>query len=255
MCALLTAWMGWAAPAHADEPSEKDRREASQHVEQGRKLQEEGDYDGAIKRYRAAYRLIPHPQLLYNLGQAYRLKGDKKRALSLYKQYLDKSPEGQTADIARRFVIELGDEIAEEERAVRDKREPKEGEREKDRDGEEEAKDASGGGRGMRRTGLVVAGLGAVGVGVGIIFGARAKGIEEEFNGLQWQPERQDRYDEGVAAQRTMYVAYGVGAAALVAGTVLYILAAPGGGEKSSDVAFGASVEDSGATVWLKGRF
>lgn len=263
VCALAAVWMAWAAPVHADEPTAKERREASRHVEEGRKLQEKGDYDGAIKRFRSAYRLIPHPQLLYNLGQAYRLKGDKKRAVSLYKQYIDRSPEGQTADIARRFVIELGDEIAQEEREAREERERRKRDRDDEKvvgdddDDDDQPDDPPSAGRGARRAGMVVAGVGVLGLGAGVIFGARARGIQEEFDGAPWDPERQGRYDEGVSAERTMFIAYGVGAAALVAGAVLYVIGATSstGGEESSDVALGASVEGSGARVWLKGRF
>ncbi|MCG8423082.1 MAG: tetratricopeptide repeat protein [Proteobacteria bacterium] len=70
---LGVAWPGLARGQES--PSQELRARASRYVEEGRALQKNGDYSGAIEKYRAAYDLIPHPQLLYNIGQSVDLSG------------------------------------------------------------------------------------------------------------------------------------------------------------------------------------
>ena len=60
--------------------------------DQGRAAHASGDYDHAISSYQAAYVLAPSPGLLFNLGQAYRLRGDCAAAAIMYRKYLRFSP-------------------------------------------------------------------------------------------------------------------------------------------------------------------
>jgi hypothetical protein len=77
-------------------------------------------------------------------------------------------------------------------------------------------------GRPFRLAGLAAGGAGVVGLAVGIGFGLHAKSISDEAT--HWDMFHQARYDEGQAAQRNMYILTGIGAAAIVAGGVLYYL-------------------------------
>jgi hypothetical protein len=52
-----------------------------------------GDYAVAVEQYREAYRLMPSPGLLYNLGQAYRLVGSCSEAAEAYREYLRLVPD------------------------------------------------------------------------------------------------------------------------------------------------------------------
>ncbi len=54
-----------------------------------------GEYDQAIDRLKASYLKAPLPALLYDLGQAFRLKGDCAEALSFYRRFLKTEPTGQ----------------------------------------------------------------------------------------------------------------------------------------------------------------
>jgi tetratricopeptide (TPR) repeat protein len=51
-----------------------------------------GDYDLAIAAFKQSYELAHAPGLLYNLAQSYRLKGDCRQALRLYRTYLRELP-------------------------------------------------------------------------------------------------------------------------------------------------------------------
>jgi hypothetical protein len=65
-----------------------------------------GQYERAIEDFRAAYALLPIPELLFNVAQAYRLKGSCAEAVRYYRQYMQVAPEGRksadaTAQLAR----------------------------------------------------------------------------------------------------------------------------------------------------------
>ncbi|HEY6475551.1 MAG TPA: tetratricopeptide repeat protein, partial [Polyangia bacterium] len=60
-----------------------------------------GRYAEAADRYEKAFSLHPDPALLYNAAQAFRLAGNSKRALELYRNYLRLYPDASNADEAR----------------------------------------------------------------------------------------------------------------------------------------------------------
>jgi tetratricopeptide (TPR) repeat protein len=71
---------------------------ARELAERGRAFHDSGDYDHAIAAYKEAYVIAPSPGLLFNLAQAYRLRGSCDDALMMYRRYLETgpSPEGRT---------------------------------------------------------------------------------------------------------------------------------------------------------------
>jgi tetratricopeptide (TPR) repeat protein len=79
--------------ARADEGSEQERRaQARKHFNEGTRWYELGHFDEAIKEYEQAYRSVDDPVLLYNLAQAHRQAGHTNDALRLYKVYLNRAP-------------------------------------------------------------------------------------------------------------------------------------------------------------------
>jgi len=95
-----------AAPAPR-RPSARALAAAKAAFRQGRAYYEAGAYLDAIKEYRRAYALAPLPLLLFNIGQAYRLKGDKARAITAYQRYLKVVSEGSVAEEARNHIAAL----------------------------------------------------------------------------------------------------------------------------------------------------
>ena len=65
---------------------------ARQHFELGLRNYKMADYAAAIREFKRAYELSPAPELLFNIGQAYRLGGDCDTALRLYRNYLAEVP-------------------------------------------------------------------------------------------------------------------------------------------------------------------
>jgi tetratricopeptide (TPR) repeat protein len=66
--------------------------EAKQHYQSGLAHYNLQEFKAAIEEFEAAYRLIPDPVFLYNLGQAHRLSDNPERALYFYRAYLHTNP-------------------------------------------------------------------------------------------------------------------------------------------------------------------
>jgi tetratricopeptide (TPR) repeat protein len=120
LCVLL-----WPPPVRAEpaagRQSAADRArtaEARRHFVQGRELLDAGLYAEAIAEFETALSLKPSPELLFNIAQAYRLKGDAKQALETYKRFIELSPKGPIADEARGHIDALTTQIEEDERAA-----------------------------------------------------------------------------------------------------------------------------------------
>jgi iron complex outermembrane receptor protein len=95
----------YARCAGAEEPNAKTQ--ARTHFRAGTVFFEAASYDRAIEEYREAYNLLPLPDFLFNIAQAYRLQGDSKSAVEYYNRYLKLKPTGAIADEARVHLHEL----------------------------------------------------------------------------------------------------------------------------------------------------
>lgn len=119
MCNLIVAVSALglviATPAMARKPTAKEVATAKAHFNQGRAYYEAGAYGDAVSEYEKAYALTALPALLYNIGQAERLKGDKSKAIAAYQKYLALVAEGSLADEARSHVAALKLKIQVEE--------------------------------------------------------------------------------------------------------------------------------------------
>jgi tetratricopeptide (TPR) repeat protein len=243
LAALLGAFVALAPPAGAQENDEEDKRQrASQHVEQGNRYKDAGEYERAAREYERAYELVPHAILFFNLGQVYRLAGERARAVDYYGRYLEADPTGQASAQARRFRGELERELKAEE-AARRKRGRKDKKQKKEATAESGAATGEGTGAGdgagtgtgadpdppddgktLRIAGMATAGAGLAAVGVGIIFGLDARNKSDlltNHNG-PWTDKLLELQDKGKAAERRMFLFTGVGAAAIATGAVLY---------------------------------
>ena len=98
-------------------PVETDPRavEAHQHFKQGREFLEAGAYVEAITEFEASLSLMPFPELIFNIAQAYRLKGDAKHAIERYRRFVEISPDDPIADEARTHIAALTKQISDAE--------------------------------------------------------------------------------------------------------------------------------------------
>jgi tetratricopeptide (TPR) repeat protein len=256
----------FTAPALADQKRD-DRawREAKEHFKRGQRLHDNGKYDEAIVEYEAAYRLAPIPDLLFNLGLVYRLKGEHAKAIDAYERYLDAAPDGPGASDAREFLAELRagktpDAKPVEEPAVDDQPPPirpavdPRAQPEIEPDPAPRADvDQPSPGRGLRIAGIVTGSVGLVGIALGVKFGLDARAASDDISGARdmWTLALDERIREGERAERNMWISYAVGGAALAAGGVLYWL----GMSAAGDSAVAVVPSRDGATVVVGGGF
>lgn len=101
LLALMTAF---ALPARAESEAQK-KQEAKERHETAKRFYDLGKYGEAIAEYEAAYLLIPDPNVLYNIGQAYRLWDKPEEAIRSYKSYLRQRPDAPNrADVEKRIA-------------------------------------------------------------------------------------------------------------------------------------------------------
>ena len=99
-------------PASAG-PTEDSAREHTKNANAAFNL---GSYDEAATEYQAAYRAVPDPALLFNIGQSYRLGGKPDKALIAYKSYLRTVP----ANASNRAQVEARVRELETEAALKE---------------------------------------------------------------------------------------------------------------------------------------
>ena len=77
---------------HAAAETEAERAEAKSLLNQGLKLLEKNDFAGARERFERAYKLVPSPKILFNLGEANLGLGRNAEAVRSFEGFLDQAP-------------------------------------------------------------------------------------------------------------------------------------------------------------------
>lgn len=121
VAALIAGLLGVAAAAAGaaadDEAAPDGEARARELTESGQRHFDLGEYDEAIADFREAYRLMPRPGLLYNLGQAFRLEGDCLTATRMYRNYLRLEPDSRHRPLVEQHLEALAGCAAEREAA------------------------------------------------------------------------------------------------------------------------------------------
>jgi hypothetical protein len=122
-CALAIALaivVGAGAPRTARAAGdEAAQQKAKARIKKARQYYEQQKFDQAIAEYTAAYKLVAAPDILFNIGQIFEVKGDPRRALQFYLKYVEVEPEGRLAGDARTRVEERTAELLPEELKAR----------------------------------------------------------------------------------------------------------------------------------------
>lgn len=88
-------------------PKPEEVEAAKKHTNQGKNLFQLGRYQEALKEYEAAYLTVPHPVLLFNIGQCHNKLGNKEAAVRSYKAYLRDSPTASNRNAVEREIEAL----------------------------------------------------------------------------------------------------------------------------------------------------
>ena len=86
--AMQAAPMAWAGPS-----DDSDREAARVATKQATAAFNLGHYDEAAALYEEAYKHVPDPILLYDIGQSYRQANQPDKALIAYRSYLRTAPD------------------------------------------------------------------------------------------------------------------------------------------------------------------
>lgn len=92
-------------------PADDGAAKAKQLYEQGQTEFELGHYQDAIARWEEAYRLVPLPGALYNMGQAYAKLGKLEEAARSYKTMIAKLKSGKSVELARQRLQDVETEL------------------------------------------------------------------------------------------------------------------------------------------------
>jgi tetratricopeptide (TPR) repeat protein len=264
--AFLLALMG---PALADKNADTKKR-----FEDGKTAYRLGDWDTAIEEWRAGYQIKNDAVFLFNLGQAYREKGDFAKAIFFYESYLKEAKEATNREKVASLIVELKDLLEKQRTSTRKPPNnpigPDGHTEENDSDGEQDGDDEDDGdervidepgprkGGGLKIGGLVTAGVGLAAFATGIVFGLSSQAAADEvekavMNGEEWTPELADRDASGRSAATLSTVSFVIGGACLVTGTVLYILGAKQASksERHTSIVPVVSPEMTGAAVFM----
>jgi tetratricopeptide (TPR) repeat protein len=200
------------------------------------------EYEEAIVFFREAYDLARTPGLLYNLGQAYRLKGDCVQAATMYRQYLLVSGSSRYHTMVERHLASL-------DACVRERL-----------GGEVLHAIPAQPGRTSKRAGLVIggAGLAVAGVGTAIAIDAMRDNDAREIARIADGKDDKDEHDplaQPGRGERDVTVATALIAGGLVAtaaGATLYYL---GWRDEQRAAVLSVAPISKGATASLAWRF
>ena len=219
---VIAAVLLAAATARADSPADK-------LFEEGQARYDAGDYEGAIARFQDAFKLASDPVYLFNIAQSYRKLFDCTHAAEYYQRYLDAATDAdpKQRDKVVTFLRDLAPCVDQRKREV-------EAAREAERKHVEPASprlvySERDPGRRYRVAGFGVAGLGAAGLVLGVVFSRRGARLESELHdactpGCEWTPALDAKDHAGSRANTIAVASYIGGGAALVGGAVLYVL-------------------------------
>jgi hypothetical protein len=92
--ATATASASASAAASPSDAGVSSMAKARDLFRDGVQLFASGDYAGALSKFQAAYAVVPHPAVLYNIATCEERLGRDQDALAAYQQYLAAMPSG-----------------------------------------------------------------------------------------------------------------------------------------------------------------
>jgi tetratricopeptide (TPR) repeat protein len=235
----IAAVLGLVAALSGRADADEREAEANARFEQGLEHFRQGRYAAAIASFEAAHELLPSPELLYNIAQAYRRQGDCDHALEAYREYLAARPDASNRTKVEGYIRELGScdprggdapapgvrvggELDPSARSPFGQGRPDTGRL---------TASADRPGRTKRIVGLVTGAGGAGLLLTGAYFTHRANRADDEIDALfdsggTWGPEHDEVVADGKRSQNISLVLYAAGSATLVTGVLLYVVGA-----------------------------
>lgn len=221
-----------------------------------------GEFAEAAEQYQSAYKLKADPAFLYNAAQSYRMAGKYEKAILLYKNYVIFYPNAKNISNVEQQIVKLQELVAAQKAQPQPPAttEPTRGAGEVPVAARPESKAPAGesapattavpattpaapltaaptptvsldlapapsgsaSGHGLRTAAIVTVSAGAAAIIVGAVFSAKASSASNDVtHAAEFNP---DTDASGRSAASLQWVFYGLGAAAVGAGAVLYYL-------------------------------
>lgn len=113
----LFAAVATAAAPKPDTAGTKDPKAAARALfDYAQREYDLGNFTDALDSYSEAYRLLPEPALLFNIGQCHRQLGQYERAAFFYRRYLALDAESPNAPLVNQLIQQMEAKQAEFER-------------------------------------------------------------------------------------------------------------------------------------------
>ncbi len=103
-CALL---LSATSPAVAQVQPASNRKKALELFDRGKIQYDLGRWQQAVELWMQAYETFDAPEFLFNIGQAFRHKGDCEQGLFFYRRYLASKPNAKNRDEVEKFIADL----------------------------------------------------------------------------------------------------------------------------------------------------
>ncbi len=244
-----------SAPRLAAAQSPKDKKAASDKVKQAIAKSQSGDHQTAIDLYNDAYKIIPQPLLLSNIGSEYQQLGKPVEALTFFCKYIEADPNGSNVGYARAqartLYVDLGGiKTVKDEDVCRPLvKEPEPagptygptgagtgdntgvGDGSKGQDLEDKGSRPAAKTSPLRWVGVGTAVLGAGVFGLGVYFGTKAKSISDDITNhptdIPWESNIVQLEADGASYEKKQIGFMIGGGLAIAAGVTMYFLAAP----------------------------
>jgi tetratricopeptide (TPR) repeat protein len=108
LIALLLPLLAVAAPPKPGTSGKEDpKAQARVLFDYAQREYDLGNFNDALSGYSEAYRLVPEPALLFNIGQCHRQLGQYERAAFFYRRYLALDPESPDAPLVNQLIQQM----------------------------------------------------------------------------------------------------------------------------------------------------
>ena len=216
--------------AHAD-PAAQAKADAL--FEKGQTAYQAGSFKDAIDLFKQAYELVHDPVYLFNIAQSYRKVADCLNAFDYYNRYLSQDPTTKQRDKVNAWLRELQPCVEQRQKEQQDAKEAERLRKEDERRRIDAATPRFGDvdrGAPFRIAGLATASVGALGLGVGVVFSVRGSNLRSELQtkcsmGCNWSdPMIRDKDNAGSRANLYAAIGWIGGGVAVLGGVGLYML-------------------------------
>ena len=266
----------------AAQPSAKDKQQASDLVKKAIAKSQAGDHQAAVELYEQAYKIIPQPLLLSNMGSEYQQMKKPVEALKYFCKYIEADPSGSNVTYAtaqaRTLYIEMGGVPSVEDDQlckpiVKQQPDPPPNNNvvtPPPGGGSPGSGEIGGGGSGqvdtgpktktspLRWAGIGVAVVGAGVFGLGVYYGLEAKNISDEITNHNpnnpWPSDIKDKEAEGESAEQKQ-VGFMIGGGIAIAAGIAMIVLAPSGKTSTETISIAPVATGDSFGFAAAGRF